>query len=80
MLPVVTALTLPMVADPAAAATDQPVSTKSKRDGQRTQTSVPSQGIRPYRNSCEYDRAAGGCVIDLGNGRCLDCSAGGPMK
>jgi hypothetical protein len=31
------------------------------------------------QNSCDYDRAAGRCMIDLGYGRCVDCS-GGPYK
>jgi len=29
--------------------------------------------------SCAYDRAAGACMMDLGYGRCMPCSAG-PMK
>jgi hypothetical protein len=28
------------------------------------------------KNSCDYDRAAGRCVIDLGYGRCIECNNG----
>jgi hypothetical protein len=65
-----------------AAADDQPSVTKSKRYKQRSQTSGTA---RPYRSSdfpgstCAYDRAAGRCMIDLGYGRCMECSSG-PFK
>jgi hypothetical protein len=38
----------------------------------------PNYSARPF-NSCDYDRAAGRCVIDLGYGRCMECSTG-PFK
>jgi hypothetical protein len=34
------------------------------------------QSTRVPLNSCDYDRAAGRCVIDLGYGRCMECNAG----
>jgi hypothetical protein len=65
-----------------AAADDQPSVTKSKRYKHRSQTSATAE---PYRSrdfvgsTCAYDRAAGRCMIDLGYGRCMECSAG-PFK
>jgi hypothetical protein len=32
--------------------------------------------VGEFPGSCAYDRAAGNCVIDLGYGRCVDCSSG----
>jgi hypothetical protein len=32
--------------------------------------------VGQFPGSCAYDRAAGNCVIDLGYGRCMDCSSG----
>jgi len=74
----VTALTLILASHPAFAANDKTPVSKSKPASHRAQStggaSDPSIGA-----SCAYDRAAGRCMIDLGNGRCMDCNAG-PMK
>jgi hypothetical protein len=32
------------------------------------------------QNSCDYDRAAGNCMIDLGYGRCVSCDSRGPTR
>lgn len=77
-LPILVAMTFALVSYPASAANDQAPASKSKRHSHRTQSNTiapdPSVGA-----SCAYDRAAGRCMIDLGNGRCMDCNAG-PMK
>lgn len=59
--------------------------------GDQTQTPASHQRVRhPHpaqsqpkplpQNSCDYDRAAGNCMIDLGYGRCMACDAGGPAN
>ena len=79
VLPVLAALTFALVSDPASAGNDQTPMAKSKRHSNRVQSSS-SMPIDPSIGaSCAYDRAAGRCMIDLGNGRCMDCNAG-PMK
>lgn len=78
IMPALVALTFSLVSYSAGAGDNQSTSAKSKRPPQRAQSgavvSDPSIGA-----SCAYDRAAGRCMIDLGNGRCMDCNAG-PMK
>ena len=78
ILPVLVVVTFALLSYPVNAANDQAPASKSKRYSHRTQSSTiasdPSVGA-----SCAYDRAAGRCMIDLGNGRCMDCNAG-PMK
>jgi hypothetical protein len=48
---------------------------------QRAHKPLPAQPQqkRAPQNSCDYDRAAGNCMIDLGYGRCMSCDAG-PAK
>jgi hypothetical protein len=54
--------------------------------GNQTQTPASHQRVnKPHpaqsqqapvpQNSCDYDRAAGNCMIDLGYGRCMPCNA-----
>jgi hypothetical protein len=78
MLPILVAVSFALVSYPVNAGNDPSSATKSKRTPHRVQSgntaSDPSIGA-----SCAYDRAAGRCMIDLGNGRCMDCNAG-PMK
>lgn len=38
-----------------------------------------SDFVGQFPGSCAYDRAAGNCMMDLGYGRCMPCSAG-PMN
>jgi len=75
------ALALILASYPAAAANDQAAGTKSKRASQRVQqsSSVMYPSLDGIGATCAYDRAAGRCMIDLGNGRCMECNAG-PMK
>jgi hypothetical protein len=69
-------------ATPGFAANDQDGSTTTRKATRHTRTAPPPRSpVRIDRpmNSCDYDRAAGNCVIDLGYGRCMDCSSG-PFK
>jgi hypothetical protein len=52
--------------------------TRAPANQQRAHKPHPAQSQqKPVpQNSCDYDRAAGNCVIDLGYGRCIDCSSG----
>ena len=78
MLTILLAATFALVSYGASAGNDPSSPAKSKRYSHRTQSSTiapdPSIGA-----TCAYDRAAGRCMIDLGNGRCMDCNAG-PLK
>jgi hypothetical protein len=57
------------------AASDQLETKASQRHARQAQTPKP-WSTRVPQSSCDYDRAAGRCVIDLGNGRCIECSNG----
>jgi hypothetical protein len=58
---------------PAWAAGNQQQTTASHQRHPRPAQSQP----KPVpQNSCDYDRAAGNCMIDLGYGRCMSCDAG----
>jgi hypothetical protein len=59
---------------PAAWANDQAPATTSHRHVRQSQIQAPRAPVP--QNSCDYDRAAGRCVIDLGYGRCIECSSG----
>ena len=72
---VVAALALAGTAPSAWAASDQAQTPAKQRHVRQSQTRPPSTPAVP-QNSCDYDRAAGRCVIDLGNGRCTECSNG----
>lgn len=78
ILPILVAVTFTLAGYPANASNDQSSVTKSKRTSHRVQsrTSVPDPSVGA---TCAYDRAAGRCMIDLGNGRCMECSSG-PFK
>jgi hypothetical protein len=66
-------------ASPGFAANDQTNPTAAKKMKRQVRVVQPSGDVsRPF-NSCDYDRAAGRCVIDLGYGRCMECS-GGPLN
>jgi hypothetical protein len=74
------------LATPGFAANDQDGSTTTRKATRHKRTAPPVEySVAPARpmnrpmNSCDYDRAAGNCVIDLGYGRCMDCSSG-PFK
>jgi len=66
------------VAPAAWPASDQAQVSASQRHARHSQARKPPTAPVP-RNSCDYDRAAGRCVIDLGYGRCIECS-NGPLK
>jgi len=66
------------VASPGFAASDQTGPTK-KKPTRHARVVQPTGYVGRPLNSCDYDRAAGRCVIDLGYGRCMECS-GGPFK
>ncbi len=60
-------------------ADDQAGPTTTKKTVRHTRVVQPSGYVGRPLNSCDYDRAAGRCMIDLGYGRCMECS-GGPFK
>ena len=65
-----------LTVSPAAwSASDQAQMSASQRHARQSQVRKPPRAPVP-RNSCDYDRAAGRCVIDLGYGRCIECSSG----
>jgi hypothetical protein len=55
----------------------QAPATTSQRHVRHSQMQAPRAPVP--QNSCDYDRAAGRCMIDLGYGRCIECS-GGPIR
>ncbi len=65
---------------PAGAVNGQTQASDTQKTRQQQHVQRP-QGQPPFvpQNACDYDRAAGRCVIDLGYGRCMECS-GGPYK
>jgi hypothetical protein len=63
---------------PAAWAASDQVQTSHQRV--RHSHPVQPQQKRVPQNSCDYDRAAGNCMIDLGYGRCVSCDSGGPTR
>jgi hypothetical protein len=67
------------IASPGFAASDQTGSTTTKKVTRQARVMQPSDYLGRPLNSCDYDRAAGRCVIDLGYGRCMECN-GGPFK
>jgi hypothetical protein len=61
---------------PAAWATGKQTQTPaSQQRAHKPHPAQPQQKPVP-QNSCDYDRAAGNCMIDLGYGRCMSCDAG----
>jgi hypothetical protein len=70
------ALAAGLIFAPAAwAASGQTQTPASHQRVHKPHPAQPQQKPVP-QNSCDYDRAAGNCVIDLGYGRCIDCSSG----
>lgn len=67
-----------MAVTPGFSANDQAQPTTKKMSRQQRVAPPPPPADYPSRpmNSCDYDRAAGRCVIDLGFGRCTECSVG----
>jgi hypothetical protein len=56
-------------------ASNQAEKSASQRHVRQSQARKPQSAPIP-QNSCDYDRAAGRCVIDLGYGRCIECNTG----